>query len=159
MAAARQPVLFVEYGVADTFEGRFEILALLATLPVRRLAQLEAPGPDLAQELTDSVFNSFDDALRALGISDVGVPKQIHKLASGWLGRRQAYAAALDAKDGGLLDAALARNVFGGAKALDEAMVQRLARYVRATAAAHDSASLDVFIKARAPFVSADTID
>ena len=32
VAAARQPALYVDYGVPDTLEGRFEMLALLATI-------------------------------------------------------------------------------------------------------------------------------
>ena len=67
MAGARQPVFFVEYGVADTLEGRFEILCLVSTIALRAMSALPEPGPGIAQEVTDSLFAHFDVALREIG--------------------------------------------------------------------------------------------
>ena len=50
VAQSRLPAFFLPpYGVADTFEGRFEILTLNAGLVLRRLSLLPEPGPELAQ--------------------------------------------------------------------------------------------------------------
>lgn len=152
MAAARQPALYLEYGVEDSFDGRFEALALLATIPLRRLARLPPPGPEFAQTLTDTFFRHMDDALRALGVSDVGVPKRMQKLAANWLGRRQAYVAALDETDDTQLAAAIARNVYVGRLEPPAACVQRLARYARAVEAAQAGAGVEMFLKGPAVF-------
>ncbi len=155
MAAARQPALYLEHGVADTFEGRFEILAAIATPTVVRLAKLPAPGPELAQELTDMIFSRFDDALRETGTSDVAVPKKMKKMAAGWLGRRQAYAEALAASGDGALRAALSRNVYAGERAPEDAATGRLAAYVRRVDASQANFGIDDYMKRPVPFPAA----
>ena len=49
VGAVRRPGFYIDYGVPDTFEGRFELLALHAGLVLRRLNAAEAPGPAVAQ--------------------------------------------------------------------------------------------------------------
>ena len=157
MAAARQPALYVDFAVADTLDGRFEALALLATPPVLRLASLPEPGPDLAQRLTDAIFTHFDDALRETGTSDVAVPKRMKKMAAAWLGRRKAYAGALAAPDDGPLREAIARNVYAGGLGAGAEVVRGLARYVREIDAAQASAGLADYMNGPAPFPPAET--
>ena len=132
MAGARQPAFFLEYGVADTVEGRFELLCLLATAAVRRIETLECVGPQIAQELTDAFFTHFDVALREMGVGDLTVPKKIKKMAQGWLGRGNAYRAAIAAGDEQALSLAIARNVYGDEGRAPDPSVQRLARYTLA---------------------------
>ena len=92
MAAARRPELFLgRYSVADTMEGRFDLLVLHVFAVVRRLAALPSPAPELAQGLSNHVFMAFDRALRESGVGDLAVPKRIQKLGSDYNGRRQAY--------------------------------------------------------------------
>lgn len=135
VAAARQPDLYRTFGVSDSFEGRFEMVALHAALVLRRLRELEQPGPQIAQDVVDRVFDHFDVALRELGVSDVGVPKRMKKLAESFFGRAAAYDAGLrDSAELALL-AALRRNVFGSSdRHADEANADMLARYVRQAA-------------------------
>ena len=130
MAGVRQPALYLDFGVADTFEGRFDVLALLTLLVVRQLAQMPAPGPDMAQDLTDKMFAELDAAMREMGVGDLAVPKRIKKLAAGFLGRRKAYESALAAGGPDELRAALARNVYGVDADQAAPEVARLARYV-----------------------------
>lgn len=124
VAAARQPAFYTHYGVADTFEGRFEMLTLLACLVLRRLNGLPPPGPEMAQNLIDTLFRHLDPALREMGVGDLGVPKRMKRLAEGFLGRSAAYDAALRNGEDDLA-VALGRNVYAGA-----ADARRLARYV-----------------------------
>jgi cytochrome b pre-mRNA-processing protein 3 len=158
VAAVRQPAFYRDYGIADTFDGRFELLALLSTVTVRRLMALPAPAPDLAQELTDGIFRHLDSTLREMGVGDLTVPKRIKKFAAALLGRRQAYDAALNDADDGALQAALARNAFAGAQDAAAPVVRRLAAYVRAAAAVHADAPLAVFLEGQPPFPPADSI-
>lgn len=122
VAAARQPALYLDAGVPDSVEGRFEMLVLHMALAVDRLAadarsgEEETKGPSpLAQALVDRFFLELDRSLREMGIGDVAIPKRMKKLAAAYNGRLQAYTAALDAGDRAGLEAALGRNVFPGA--------------------------------------------
>ncbi len=118
VAAARDPVLFTAYGIADNLDGRFESIALHAILLLRRLKQLPPPGPEIAQDLADAVFRHFDLGLREAGVSDIAVPRRMRDLAEAFLGRANSYNAALDQSGQAgemALAAALSRNVYGGA--------------------------------------------
>lgn len=152
VAAARDPVLFAEYGIEDSLEGRFEVLTLHAALVLRRLNRMAPPAPAMAQELIDAVFTSFDHALREKGIGDMGVPKRMRTMAEAFLGRAAAYDLALSGGGPGLNDA-LARNVYEG-----RSSPERLARYVKAASQALDNAPEEAFIKGPVPFPAPSAI-
>ena len=151
VAAARQPALYRAYGVADTLDGRFELLALHAGLLLRRLAAAPAPGPAVAQGLSNEVFANFDAGLRETGVSDIGVPKKMKKFAEAFLGRNAAYEKAM-AEGDDALRAALARNVYAGAG--DAA---RLTRYVRSTVERLDALAPEALGR-EASFIPPDSI-
>lgn len=117
VSAARAEAAYRDYGVVDSFEGRFERLVLVATLMLRRLRQLPPPAEARAQELVDKLFDGLDDGLRRAGIGDLSVGKKVKKLAQGFYGRAEAYTAALEAGDETALREALSRNLYGGAVA------------------------------------------
>ncbi|GJD53441.1 hypothetical protein OPKNFCMD_6216 [Methylobacterium crusticola] len=142
-AAARVPALYLDLGVPDTVEGRFEALCLHVWLVLRHLRRLPAPAADVAQDLVNSVFAQLDSSLRELGVGDMGVAKRMKKLAQAFYGRAAAHDAALDAGDRPALAAALARNVLGR----DEpAAAGGLAAYVAAADAALAGVGLDAMM-------------
>ena len=108
VAAARQPILYSVWAVPDTPLGRFEMLSVHVFLFLHRVRAAAPPLPEIAQDLTDVFFADVEDALRAFGIGDLGVPKRMKKLARMFYGRAQAYGAAVDAGDHAALAAALA---------------------------------------------------
>jgi cytochrome b pre-mRNA-processing protein 3 len=113
-ARARATLFFTTFGVPDTMDGRFDMMALHAWLA---LAWLKASHQDdAAQGLTDALFIGFDEALREQGVSDAGMGRRMKALANAFYGRLQAYDAAKDPEQ---LAEALARNVWRGA-AVDE---------------------------------------
>ncbi len=126
---ARLPVFFREYGVADTIDGRFDMVALHAWLVLGRLktAGLE----DVSRGLSDAIFVAFDEALRDLGTGDMGLGPRMKKLGNAFNGRMQAYEGAADA---GTLAEAIVRNVYRGA-AGHEAAALGLAHYALAARA------------------------
>ena len=154
VAAARAPALYRQAGVADTIEGRFEMVVLHAALVVRRLLALGPQGADMAQELVDRVFRGFEDALREMAIGDAGVARRMKTMAGDFAGRSRAYAAALDSGDEAALAAALARNVYGASAATPEAT--RLARRVAAAVAALDQTLYEDFAGGRFRFPAAE---
>jgi len=152
MAAARQPYFFTHLGVADTLEGRFECLALLSTPLIKTLAASPEPGPQLAQDLTDAIFAHLDIALRETGVSDIGIPKKMKKLAQSYLGRASAYRAALAQADDLALQAAIARNVYGGQGEFSGPMAQ----YVRACTLELAKQPLATYVSGQARYPSAE---
>ncbi|MBI3675264.1 MAG: ubiquinol-cytochrome C chaperone [Proteobacteria bacterium] len=123
-AAARQPVFFAALGVADTVDGRFDMVALHGWLVLERLTN--QGQRDLAQALTDRLFIAFDEALRELGAGDMGMSRRMTKMGDAFYGRLQAYSAA---KNEAALAEAIGRNVFRGAQDRGE-QSRVLARYV-----------------------------
>jgi cytochrome b pre-mRNA-processing protein 3 len=115
-ALARRPILFTDYGVADSFEGRFELLTVHLALVLRRLAELPAPAADMAQELTDLAFRRLDQGLREIGIGDIAVPRRMKGLAKAFYGRAGVYHQAFAGGGHEGLVEALRRNVFAGGK-------------------------------------------
>ncbi len=112
--AARAPIYFTQYGVADTLDGRFDLVGLFTALVIRRLRDLPAPGPVLAQAVFDAMFADMDFNLRELGVGDLSLPKRMKAMWEGFHGRALAYQGVLETGDLAGLEAALARNVWRG---------------------------------------------
>jgi cytochrome b pre-mRNA-processing protein 3 len=146
VAAARDPALYADYGIEDDLEGRFETLTLHAALVLRRLNRMPSPGPEIAQDLTDSLFRFLDGAVRETGVGDSGLRKRMRSIAEAFLGRAAAYDKALNSgrKE---IAAALARNVYDGRGDPD-----RLARYVEVAGRSLDNASLEALMAGPVPF-------
>ncbi len=115
VAAAREPYLYELLGVPDTLDGRFDLIALHAFLLIHRLQVLPEPGPTLAQALFDAMFSDMDINLREIGVSDLRIGKRVRAMWEALHGRAKVYAAAMQEADRGVLEAALARNVWRGA--------------------------------------------
>jgi cytochrome b pre-mRNA-processing protein 3 len=133
VAAAREPFFYRDLGVADTLDGRFDLVGLHAFLVIRRLTALPPPGPETAQAVFDAMFADMDINLREMGVSDLTVGKRVKAMWEAFHGRATAYAAALEAGDDALAEA-LVRNVWrgqapaGGAPVRLAAVVRRHAR-------------------------------
>lgn len=125
--ASRRPELFTGFGIPDTLDGRYEMVALHAYLVLRRLKRDHAATAELAQAFFDFMFIDFDNTLRELGVGDLGVGRRVKQMATGFYGRIAAYDAGLE---GGDLEEALRRNAYGTVTA-DEAALARLAVYLR----------------------------
>ena len=114
VALAREPTFFRYHGVADTVDGRFDALALVVALVMRRLKSCGDGGGDLSQQLFDSMFSDMDLSLREMGAGDIGVSKRVRVMAEAFMGRLDAYATALDDGDREALAAAIGRNLLRG---------------------------------------------
>lgn len=112
--ASRQPWLYLDGGIPDSFEGRFESLTLHAFLLLRRLRRLPEPAGAFAQDFTDATFSYLELGFRNGGISDIAVPKRMKKVAQSFYGRVQAYEDALAVGDHAAFVEALRRNASPG---------------------------------------------
>jgi cytochrome b pre-mRNA-processing protein 3 len=135
VAQARVPDFYEEFGVADSVDGRFELIVLHVALLTRRLRR-EPEGAALASALVDRFGRDMDDNLREMGVGDLTVPKKMKRMFEALYGRTRIYQSALDETGSDTLEAALARNVFGGRGGA----VAALAAYVRRAAGELDAA-------------------
>lgn len=135
--AARAPAFYGAGRTPDTFEGRFEVVTLIAALVLRRLAGRGEQAGRTSQAMFDTLFRSFDQALRDVGVGDLSVGKRIRKMAEAFYGRAGAYRAALDNEDAEALVEALSRNLLAGVEA-EEGFAETLVAFVRSAVQALD---------------------
>jgi cytochrome b pre-mRNA-processing protein 3 len=121
---AREPIFYTEFAVLDTIDGRFDLLTLHAFLVLDALKSQGDAGAKLGTELASVIFAGFDEALRDLGVGDMGISRRMKALASAFYGRLEAYRVA---DSGPALALVLLRNLYRG----------EMARTREATALAH----------------------
>jgi cytochrome b pre-mRNA-processing protein 3 len=127
VAQARLPSFYRDYAVADTINGRFDLLVLHLGLVLGRLE--EAGLKDLGQGLFDRFCQDMDHNLREMGVGDLSVPKEMQRMGEAFYGRTQAYREALAAEDRETLAKAVARNIYDDAPG-SRAAADRLAAYM-----------------------------
>ena len=134
VAQARAPAFYVECGVPDTLEGRFDLLVLHLVLVLRRLSRAGAGerGREFGQQLFDAFCRDLDGNLREMGVGDLTVPKRMRGFGGAFYGRQTAYLAALEADNLADFENALSRNILQ-AEGIDH-RAACLARYARAVA-------------------------
>jgi cytochrome b pre-mRNA-processing protein 3 len=147
VAQARRPEFYEEFGVADSVEGRFELIVLHLALVLRRLER-EPQGATLGRALLDAFGRDMDHNLREIGVGDLAVPKQIKRMMEAFYGRAKSYGSALAADDPAALAQALRRNVFAGGAAGGVA----LADYVRRAAGRLDAVDGSQFLRGSLAF-------
>ncbi len=130
VSAARAPILYTTLGVPDTLDGRFDMVALHASVLIRRLRSLPAPGPSIAQAVFDAMFSDMDTSLRELGVGDMTVARNVRAMWEAFHGRAMAYEAAMDDSDPEALTSALHRNVWRGADAPGGAELAQMTRHL-----------------------------
>lgn len=128
MRASRQPLLYAELGVADSVEGRLEMLMLHVGLAVHRLSR-EAAGRETARKLSELFIDDMERSMREIGYDDSGLKRRLKKVIGAFYGRAEATAAALASDELAKLDDTLVRNVYAGVA--DPLRVARLASHVR----------------------------
>jgi cytochrome b pre-mRNA-processing protein 3 len=153
VAQARDPVLYRDYRVADTVDGRFEMVVLHTILILDRLQEGGGAAKAAGQATFDLYCQDMDRSLRELGIGDLGVPKRMKKMTERFYGRAAAYRTALAASDAGALREIFERNVFNGAAPGAAA----LAGYAIAQYAALRAVPPEALLKGQLPFTAPST--
>ena len=80
VAQARLPCFYRDYAVADTVNGRFDLIVLHLALVIERLMP-EADLKGLGQGLFDRFCQDMDHNLREMGVGDLKVPKEMRRMA------------------------------------------------------------------------------
>ena len=154
VARAREPAFFLEGGVPDTLDGRFELIALHAFLVLNRLKADRSATANFAQDLFDTMFADLDRGLREMGASDIGVGRHVKEMAKGFYGRVVAYERGLAGNDEELVEA-LRRNLYGTVSPMPQA-AGAIARYTRRQAAKLAQEPLDQLLRGNISFGKLD---
>ena len=129
---ARHISFYRDYRIDDTVDGRFNTIALHASLAFRRMRIMPEAGVALMQEVFDIFMADMDRSLREMGVGDLSVPKKMKLVAEVFYGAAKAYDAAFEEGDDAFLAESLTRNVFGEQDGVNP-QAPALARYVFAT--------------------------
>ena len=115
VAQSRTPALYRDFGVADTVEGRFEMILMHLAVVLRNFRGTDGRVVEPGQSVFDIFCTEMDRTLREMGIGDLSVGRKMRQVGEAFYGRAAAYEAPLAAGDSAALAAALSRNVYGGA--------------------------------------------
>ena len=126
---SRRQEFYINCGVPDSVDGRFEMVALHAFLVFRRLKGQGEKAGAVAQSVYDVMFGDFDVSVRELGAQDLGVGRRIKFMTEAMNGRFAAYDVGLAGRSTEL-ELALKRNLYGTTEPHDD-MLKRMAEYVR----------------------------
>ncbi len=151
---ARSPQFYLNVGVPDTLDGRFDMIVLHMVVVIERLSEIGTPAKELSQKLFDVMFDDMDQALREIGVGDLSVGKKVKTMARAFYGRLGAYDDAFQAGTDEALTAALKRNVFREAEVAPERL-EALAAYLQSVRAVLKETDLDVFASGRVQFPAA----
>lgn len=100
MAQARQPFFYGSARVADSYDGRIDVLTLHISAILTALNTHGTNGERLGQALFDVMKDDFEIALREEGLSDASVKKRITPMIALFYDRVRRYAEVLHT-DGG----------------------------------------------------------
>jgi cytochrome b pre-mRNA-processing protein 3 len=120
IAEARKPHWYVDGGVPDTIDGRFDMINAILALVLVRMEALGEAAKAPSTLLAESFVDDMDGQLRQIGIGDIVVGKHIGKMMSALGGRLGAYRHAL--AGGEPLEAVLLRNLYRNEAPDDAAM-------------------------------------
>jgi cytochrome b pre-mRNA-processing protein 3 len=148
VAQARRPAFYSDYAVADTVNGRFDLLLAHVVLVVDRLMQ-EDVGHEAGQALFDLFCADMDDNLREMGVGDLSVPKHMRRVGEAFYGRAEAYREALARADDAALIEAVTRNVYAGEP---QGAAARLAAYIRRAGAELERQPVEAIAAGRVSF-------
>lgn len=146
IAEARQPAWYRECGVADTLDGRFDMVAATMALVLIRLGREGEAGAAPAALLTELFIEDMDGQLREDGIGDVVVGKHMGRMMSALGGRIGAYREGLEGRAS--LEEALVRNLYRSDPPTPERVAKAAAR-MRERAATIDATPLDALLAGR----------
>ena len=112
LLASRRPEFYTKFEVADTFDGRFDMLCLIISVYMHKLTREPEKTKDFNQNLFDVMFKDIDLTLREMGAGDLGVGKRVKIMSENFMGRLTKYSQSLENKDAFLLARALSRNLY-----------------------------------------------
>jgi len=146
VARARAPHWYLEGAVADSIDGRFDMVASILSLVLMRMDALDMKGE--AALLTELFIDDMEGQVRQIGFGDLIVGKQVGRMVGALGGRLAAYRAGLSGAAS--LREALVRNLYRG-QAPAEAALAHVEDRIRGFARGLDGLSADALLAGRLP--------
>ncbi|MFN3472773.1 MAG: ubiquinol-cytochrome C chaperone family protein [Blastomonas sp.] len=133
VALGRDPYWYLDGGVPDSVDGRFEAVMTVLCAVLLRLEEDDADNTvrHFSVYLAELFVDDMDGQLRQNGVGDLIVGKHIGKMMSALGGRLGAYRGALATGDSPQLADALRRNLYGDTP-VDDAAVAAAAQHLAA---------------------------
>ncbi len=125
---SRKPWFYQSQRVADTVDGRFDVIVVHMFLLMHRLeAEQSEEAGQFSRALAEVFFADMDRSLREMGSTDTGVGMRVKKMAQAFYGRIKHYEESLEDIDA--LKACIVRNLYRGSDPGEDA-VQAVAAYI-----------------------------
>lgn len=151
VAQARRPHFYSDWCVADTLDGRFDVIILHVSLVVNRLEQ-DKDNKQMAlliRYLQEVLFENMDMSLREMGVGDMSIGKKVKVMADAYNGRLTAYNKAIRSDDVKRnFKSALIRNIYREQPPENE-ILDKLISYVMAQVKCLKMQTVDDFILAK----------
>ena len=112
LQASRRTEFYTEFEVADTFDGRFDMLCLIISIFMQKLSQESDKTKTFNQLLFDTMFKDIDLTLREMGAGDLGVGKRVKIMSESFMGRLTKYSKSMENNDEASLADTLSRNLY-----------------------------------------------
>jgi cytochrome b pre-mRNA-processing protein 3 len=126
---ARSVELYRDYGVPDTPDGRFEMLALHVAMALRSLARHEHARNETSRGLVELMVKDMDRSVRELGVGDLSVGKYVKRMIASLYARLETLEQAIAEADASAVARMLQHKVFNAAPDQPSPeLVQSLAR-------------------------------
>ena len=88
VAQSRCAAFYTGYGVADTMDGRFDLIVLHIVVLLARLDRAGPSARGVGQSLFDLFCRDLDANLREMGVGDLAVPKRMRQFGEAFYGRQ-----------------------------------------------------------------------
>ena len=109
--AAREEHWYADAGVADTLDGRFDMVSMLTALAILRLESEADEGIPAAARLTELFVEDMEGQMREAGIGDPTVGKMVGRMMATLGGRAGTLREALTEEDNTALAGVVERNM------------------------------------------------
>lgn len=139
----RDPAWYRDFGVPDTIDGRFDMIAAILALALIRLEAEGEEGRRASVLLTEIFIDDMDATLRQIGIGDYVVGKHVGRMMSALGGR-------LGALRERPFGAAVRRNIFHESPPSEES-VEAVAGRLEELADALAATALETLLAGRLP--------
>ena len=120
LKASRRVEFYTKFEVADTFDGRFDMLCLVISIYMQKLSKDNVNTKNFSQHLFDAMFKDIDLTLREMGAGDLGVGKRVKIMSESFMGRLSQYSKSVENRDKILLADTLSRNLYRQDGKVDE---------------------------------------
>ncbi|HPF46424.1 MAG: hypothetical protein KDF58_02295 [Alphaproteobacteria bacterium] len=129
---SRLPYFYADLEVADSIDGRFDVMVLHMAILLDELDKHNDEIPEamkLRRIVQEIMFDNLDLTLREIGVGDLGVGKKIKVMAEAFYGRVKTYQELFLSENIEKMSEALKRNVYRDGD-IDKKVLSQFSTYI-----------------------------